>query len=103
MDAGRMMMVRAGHLGGRVSHRKVLACGWFCRVRRTRMRASVSVAVICSSGAERAALHTGRMRCQSSTTMAAGATTKAAGTATMPAAAAATTTTATMTTATGGN
>ena len=102
-----MMMVRAGHLGGRhlggrVSHRKVLACGWFCRVRRTRMRASVSVAVICSSGAERAALHTGRMRCQSSTTMAAGATTKAAGTATMPAAAT-TTTAATMTTATGGN
>jgi hypothetical protein len=95
-----MMMVRAGHLGGHVSYRKVLACGWFCPVRCARVPASVSVHVIGSSGAERAAMRkgsamrTGRSasRSQSSaTTMAATATTMAA------------TVTAAMTTATGGS
>jgi hypothetical protein len=103
VDAGRMMMmVRAGHLGGHVSHGNVLACDWFCRVRCARVPASVSVAVIGGSGAGRAAMRkgsamrTGRSAscCQSS------ATTMAATAATMTATA---TATAAMTTATGGS
>jgi hypothetical protein len=59
MEAG-MMMVRAGHLGGWVSQRKVLAWGWFCSVRCKCMRARLSEPVICRSGAERDAMRTGR-------------------------------------------
>jgi hypothetical protein len=107
VDVGRMMMmVRAGHLGGHVSHRNVLACGWFCPVRCAGVPASVSVAVIGSSGAERAAMRkgsamrTGRSasRCQSSATMTAATTAT-----TVTAATTATTATAAMTTTTGGN
>jgi hypothetical protein len=104
VDVGRMMMmVRAGHLGGHVSRCKVLACGWFCRVRCARVPASVSVPVIGSSGAERAAMRKGSAmrtglsasRCQSSaTTMTAAA---------MTATATSTSTAAMTTTATGGN
>jgi hypothetical protein len=105
VDVGRMMMmmVRAGHLGWHMSHRKVLACGWFCRVRCARVPVSVSVPVIGSSGAERAAMRKGSAmrtglsasRCQSSaTTMTAAATTMTA---------TATATAAMTTTATGGN
>jgi hypothetical protein len=95
-----MMMDVAGHFGGRVSHRKVLAWCWFCLVSCARAPACVSVAVIGSSGAERAAMRkgsamrTGRSasRCQSSATTMAATTMAATATAT-----------AAMTTATGGN
>jgi hypothetical protein len=100
VDVGRMMMmVRAGHLGGHVSHRKVLACGWFCSVRCARVPASVSVPVFGSGGAERAAMRKrSAMRTGRSAPSSQSSATVMAASATMTA-----TATAAMTTATGGS
>ena len=95
------MMVGAGHLGGQVlSHRNVLARDWFCLVRCARVPTSVTVPVIGSSGAERAAMREGpatrtglgATRCQpSATEVAAASVVSATATATRAAAVAATT------------
>jgi hypothetical protein len=72
-----MMMVRAGHLGGHVSHRHVLASEWFCSMRCARPRDCVGgVPMVGRSGAERAAMRKGfamrtrrsAARCQPSAT-----------------------------------